>query len=369
MRKCIFWLVLAVFFTGCGGGNKSVFTDEKLADVPFAQRTGLPQPSGGFVLTVGGETITADEIIEPLVRYLEPVARQTDFEQFAAQARPQIEQMLVNRISNILLYKKAKDDAGEQIEEALKKIVDAEVNKFLVSFEGDAAKAEQALKEMNMDWKSFREYQKKMILSQSYMSSQLPEEAPITHSQLLDAYNRMKNEFFVTPAILKFQLIDIQTAKMQKTGSKKSELELARELADKLIKKINAGEDFGELAGQYSHGHRKSVGGLWKPVKPDSLAQPYDVLAEYAEKIQPGQIAPPIEVQGHIFIMKLLEKQSESVRPFEQVQTQVEAQVNLDRRRKAIDEFSIKIAQQAAFDRKYEFVSYCLREIYRISNQ
>ncbi len=368
MRNCIFWLILTLFFAGCVGDNKSVFTDEKLADVPFAQRTGLPQPSGGFVLIVGGETITTEQIIEPLMKYLSPLAQQSDFEQFSVQARPQVEQMLVNKISNILLYQKAKADAGDQIDAALEKAVEAEVNRFLVGFEGDVAKAEQALKEMDMDWESFKDYQKKMLLSQSYMSSQLPEEAPVTHSQLLDAYNVMK-ESFSTPAILKFQLIDIQPLRLKGTGSNKNKLASARKLANKLVGKIKAGEDFGSLAKQHSYGHRKSIGGLWKPVRPDSLAKPYDILAERAEKIEPGQIAGPIEVEGHIFIMKLLEKQSESVEPFEKVQKQIEAKIQLDRRRKAVDEFSIKIAQQAAFDRKYEFTTFCLREIYRISNQ
>ena len=47
--------------TGCGDGGKPKFTEEELANMPLPQREGLPSPSGGFVLSVGSDTITSDE--------------------------------------------------------------------------------------------------------------------------------------------------------------------------------------------------------------------------------------------------------------------------------------------------------------------
>jgi len=85
-------------------------------------------------------------------------------------------------------------------------------------------------------------------------------------------------------------------------------------LAGELLGRIDNGEGFGALAGQYSHGHRRLFGGLWKPVQPESLAEPYDILAAEAEKIEPGRTTGPIEAANgeHIFIMKLEDKQSQN---------------------------------------------------------
>ncbi|GAH82329.1 unnamed protein product, partial [marine sediment metagenome] len=94
MRNCAFLTVLVLLLTyGCGGGSKPKFTEEELALIPLAQREGLPETSGGFVLAVGDKTITADEVIEspiitpdgaivPLIEYFRPIAQKNDFEQF-----------------------------------------------------------------------------------------------------------------------------------------------------------------------------------------------------------------------------------------------------------------------------------------------
>jgi parvulin-like peptidyl-prolyl isomerase len=371
MRKCAFLTVLVLLLTyGCGGGGKPKFTEEELALIPLAQREGLPEASDGFVLAVGGETITSDEIItEPLLDHFRPIAQKSSFEQFKKQARPELEQIIAARVSNILLYQQAKRDTGVDIEDALEKATEAEVRKFVAGFKGDYAKAEQALKQMGMDWRSFREYQKKMILSQDYIRRLLPEYRPITYSELVNCYNEMKEEFFAIPAMITFRLIDIQIPKLEVTDPNRSRLEQARELASELVRRLREGEDFGELAKQYSHGHTASFGGLWQPVQPQSLAKPYDILAAEADKMKPAQIAGPIEAGEHIFIMKLEEKRPKSFEPLENVQKEVEAKIIFDRRKKAVDEFSSKLMQQAALNERNRFIDFCLEKICRLSKQ
>jgi len=380
MRKCAFLTVLILLLTyGCGGGSKPKFTEEELALIPLVQREGLPEASGGFVLAVGGETITSDEIItQPLLEYFRPTAQKSSFQQFKEQAKPELEQILTTRISNILLYQEAKRDMGVDLEDALEKAAEAEVRKFVVSFDGDYAKAEQVLKQMGMDWRSFKEYQKKMILSQDYIRRQLPEYRPITYSELVNCYNELREEFFAMPAMITFRLIDIQIPKLKVADPNRSRLEQAKELANELVRRLQEGEDFGELAKQYSHGHRASFGGLWKPVQPESLAKPYDILAAEAERIKPAQVAGPIEAgesspsEGrgeHIFIMKLEEKRPKSFKPLENVQKEVEAKIIFDRRKDAVNEFSAKLVKQVALSERSRFIDFCLKKIYPMCHQ
>jgi parvulin-like peptidyl-prolyl isomerase len=369
MRKYI--LLTGLIFlaaAGCESTKKSALTEKDLAKIPFAQREGLPSPTGGFVLAVNGQTVTSDEVIGPLLEHLKEFAQKTDIERFEREARPAVEQFVVSKVTNILLYQQAKKQTGENISEALDKAVDSEVRRFIVGFGGDYAKAEDALKKMGMSWADFREYQKKLILSQSYISSKLPEDKPITYGELVDYYDSVKDKFFIRPATIRFQLIDIEIDKMEVKDANESKPEKAGDLADELVKRLLAGEDFGELAKKYSNGYRKEAGGLWNAVEPDSLAEPYDILAVEAERAQPGQIVGPIGAGEHIFIMKLVEKQPKLTEPFEKVQKEVEAQLSFERRKRKFDEFGEKLVRQAVMTEKDEFVNYCLDRIYQLSN-
>lgn len=100
MGKCWFLLLPVFLVVGCGSGDEPKLTEEELAKIPFAQREGLPEASGGFVLAVGGETVTADEIVLPLIEGFRPMARSTDFEQFKQRARGELERILLSKISN-----------------------------------------------------------------------------------------------------------------------------------------------------------------------------------------------------------------------------------------------------------------------------
>jgi parvulin-like peptidyl-prolyl isomerase len=104
-------------------------------------------------------------------------------------------------------------------------------------------------------------------------------------------------------------------------------------------------------------------------VRPESLAPPYDILAAEAEKIQPSQVAGPIAVEGHVFIMKLEEKQSAGYEPFENVQGQIEQKLIFDRRNEIFDRLNARMMQQVELGETDKFIDFCLEKIYLTSNQ
>ncbi len=337
--------------------------------MPLARRDGLPEPSGGFTLAVGEETITAEDVVGPVFERLAQVAQRSDFEGFKQVAQPVIEQQLVTKISDALLYSKARKEASEGMDAELDRITAIEVKRFVMNFGGDYAKAEQALKQMGMDWGKFEQYQKRRILSQSYVAEQMPKDNSVTYNEMLEAYNRTKQQLYTTPSSLRFRLIDIEPSKLENIDPNKSRLQQAKELAEGLVKRINQGEDFEQLAVAYSHGHRASAGGLWRKLDPESLAAPYDVLMKYAVGMRPGDIAGPIETANHIFIMQLVEYQSKSVEPFEKVQNEVKARISFERMRTAIDKLNAELVRQASVAQRERFVDFCVREVYKMANR
>jgi len=389
MRKCAFLSILIfLLIGGCRNSNQSA----ESGHIAIARRITASKAAGEAVLVVSGEVITSREILEsPIemnrafvspIEILEPIAKTGSPEEFQKEAWPIIEKILMNKISEILLYHEAKMNTPKNIDEALEKAAETEVRKFFMDFGGDEAKAEEKLKQMGMDRQKLKENRKRFILTQWYISSKLLDNKPVTHTELIECYNRIKEQSFLTPARLEFRLIDIQpvrpeiadpnqtSTRLRRAQSSRSveayPLEQARKLANKLVKQIEAGRDFGELAKQYSHGHRQEFGGLWKPVQPESLIKPYDILAAEAEKIEPGQIAGPIEREGHIFIMKLEKKRSKSYEPFEKVQEQLKQKIIFDRQREALDKLDAELMQNLEPDKMGEFIDSCLYKIYQM---
>lgn len=368
---CLLFALL--FVCGCGD-NLDTASETQLRAVKVAQKAGEPG-----VLVVGGETMTCDDIIQTpiehdgtiasLAEYLKPAAQASEPERFKDWARLQVKEAVVAKISSVLLYQAAKRQAGENVDEALEKAAEAEWRRFMLPYGGDEAKAEEELRKMGLDRQSFKERQKRLMLTQSYIASKLPANRPITFRELVQCYNQMKDEFFAIPGSLQFRLIDIQLAKVEILEAGQDPLERARELGKELVRRIDAGGDFAELANQYSHGPRRELGGLWKPIQPDSLAKPYDALATEAEKMEVGEIAGPIEAEGHIFVMKLEAKRAKTYEPLENVQEVVQRKIIVDRRKEAINELEAELMEQAALSNVDEFVDICVDKIHEMSRQ
>lgn len=356
MRKFAFLTASLLFLYGCQAGSES--------DSIKKATQGLQESSDGLVMTIAGETITSEEIILVTMEQLKPIAQGSDYERFRQQAKSKLEEVITVRISNILLYQQAKDKIGEGLEQVLERTSEDRVRKFILSFGGDYLKAEQDLKQKGLDWTSFKEEHKKIILSEYYAASLLPKPSPITYSELLASYNQMKEEFFVIPEEIRCQLLDIELGELEVEGDP---VETARELADKLLKQLKAGKDFLALSNEY-------VGVFFaphsEPVQLESLK--YPILAEEASKLQPGAFAEkPIETPelDHIFIMKLEERRPKSYLPFEQVQGQVEAKIVFDRNKQAEEEIRAGFTQRAERELNDEFTEFCLRKMYQISSQ
>jgi len=374
---CSFFLLF--FIVGCAERSGATFTDAELERVSLAQRIKLVEQAGGLVLMVGGEPITSDEIINypveqgeavvPLIDVLRPAAQISNLEQFKKQARGRVDEIVTTKISDILLYHLAKTRVGENIDEALEKAAEAEMRRFVLSCGGDEAKADEKLEQMGLDRKGFKKQQKRLILAQAEIMSKLSRNSPITYRELTDCYDRMKDEFFVVPGTVQFRLIDIQPARLEAADPNEDRRDLAMGLADELLERLQTGEDFGELAKQYSHGLWRETGGLWMPLQPQSLAEPYDVLVNEIEKTEPGEIAGLIETDEHIFIMKLEQKHPRSYKPLEEVQRQVEQKIISDQWVNVVDKLNAGLTKNAAFGEKDEFIDFCLDKIYRISNQ
>ena len=351
------------------------FTDEEMTQIPLAGRARPPAHSDGLALSVKSETITIGQIVTPVMNMLEGnVAAGGGWEDFSARARPVVKDAVISKITDILLYQEARKEAPENIDELLDTAVDKEVEKLLADYGGNYARAQEALAEQGMDWRRYREFQKKLLLTkQYYISQSLLDNKPVSHSRMLEYYEAMQQEGFQFTGLLRaedvtwqgfieFRLIDIDLDKVE-VGDGETRKSAALRKAGELIERIKQGEDFGELAGAHSDGHRKEMGGLWTRVSEGSnLRPPHDVLVGLAEKMEVGEVAGPVESDGHIFIMKLEQKQKGGVASFESLQSRIEMDIQLARRKARFDKLIGKLMSRANISGLDRFIDVCVEK-------
>ncbi|MHC4356877.1 MAG: hypothetical protein ACYS0H_29610 [Planctomycetota bacterium] len=129
-------LLMFLLMVGCDSG-KSGPTDAELDRIALTHKIELVEAEGGLALVVGGETVTSDEIIGSQAElygnivipkdYFGPLAQANDLDKFKSLAKGQFEEIVVGRISNILLVQHARREAGPNVDNALDTAAESEL--------------------------------------------------------------------------------------------------------------------------------------------------------------------------------------------------------------------------------------------------
>ncbi len=357
--------VAVIFLAGCGHKEpKPKYTQEQLAKFSQPQLANLPKPTGGLVLAVNTETISADEIISAALVDAAPIAKQLSYEEFAKASYPFIKQILTDRVTNTLLYQKAKITVPETVFEEdgqLDKAVDTEMRRMLASYENNYALAQREIEKSGFDWKSYREFQKKQLLAQMYFGEKIERNPVITHKQMRDYYNANKDEVFKQEPKVSFLLIHL---------IKGNAPQQALETAKKALEEARSGKDFAQCVSEYSQGIKAKIGGLWETTDPSSFVAPYDAVAKAVDGMRVGEVGDIIDTDGHLFIVKLLENTKSGYASFEEHQEDIERYLKSVKRKEQMDKLLKELFEQADITGLEGFLQYCVQQTYiRARNQ
>jgi hypothetical protein len=362
------WVAVLFLAAGCGDKvEQGKFTAEQMKTIPFPDRVNLPAPAGGMSLNVESETITMKELAISLEEKLKPLAQQGNQAAFTQAARPVFREALRNRVTDILLYKEAKKKAPESIDDALDKAVESEMSRFLASYGNNRAVAENTLRTMGYDWKTFRDFQRRMILTQSYLSKEFSDKRPVAHSEMTDYYAQHRSQY-CREGTVQFRLIDIIAQKLpsQLMDPNETAQQAVERLTVLIMDKLKKGEDFGKLAEQYSQDPLASSGGLWRPITvgAGSLPAPYEILEQKAVTLEPGQVAGPLAAKDHLFIIKLENKADASCQTFEEVQNAIEQQFQYEFRKEQYMKLINRLTSRVDSLQMEQFLNQCIADAY-----
>jgi parvulin-like peptidyl-prolyl isomerase len=266
---------------------------------------------------VNGEVITREDILGPLRPQMAQWRKDLAPQAFEGQCRVVIDSKLRESISVRLVVQEAKakltDDEKKQVDAAIDQTV-----KNLIAGAGSLAALEARLEKQGSSLAKEKERERERMIVQRYLREKVAPTVHVTHSELLDYYNRVRAERYERPDRMRLGLI------LLKKGTSANP-EHAAALAQAVHQRAAAGEDFARLAARYSEDPMSETGGDWGLVTRGAFR--VGAVDEALFRLEGGRVAPLVETGDAYYIVKALERQPAHTVPFTEVQADLEDEI------------------------------------------
>jgi peptidyl-prolyl cis-trans isomerase C len=116
---------------------------------------------------------------------------------------------------------------------------------------------------------------------------------------------------------------------------------------DGIRDRILAGEDFAELANQFSEDGSSANGGDLGFFQREQMVKPF---ADAAFSLDIGELSDVVTTQYGLHLIQVTDRREESVTPFEQVQMQIFQYLQREKTMVAIEELAAELRSQAEIE-------------------
>jgi parvulin-like peptidyl-prolyl isomerase len=234
------------------------------------------------------------------------------------------------------------------LHEAIKKgieVNDMEVAEKIEEFKRQNALSdedfEKTLKEEGMDIHSYKKVIKDKIMSLKLMSVDVDSKVVITDKEIENFYNANKKDFLQSPEKVEVKAIFL---KLNKDASLTEITDLKRKTL-KIVARLKDGEDFNSLVEEYSDEPLRSEEGRLGEFSRGTLIPALD---DRAFSLKIGEISEPIWVSEGIYVLQLVNKISESLKPIEEVKENIHKHLYEQKREKLFNEWMRTLWERAS---------------------
>jgi peptidyl-prolyl cis-trans isomerase C len=233
---------------------------------------------------------------------------------------------LDNLIKQQLLFEAAKE-AGYSADEAT---VEDRLAKLKERF-GDEEKYRDALEKMGADEESLKQEIRQSLKVNQFVTEKFVDTVEITDEQVQEFYDE-NPRFFQQPGQVKASHVLIKIPEEADEAQKAEALQKAEDVK----KKAEAGEDFAELAKEYSEGPSAEQGGDLGFFQKEQMVGPF---AEAAFAMEPGQISDVVETQFGYHVIKVADKKEARTMTLDEVHDQLVQYLKQQTVEKRMDEY------------------------------
>lgn len=276
---------------------------------------------------VESKIITIEDVRRELQPYLAQI--QADAEGDPLKFRKLLEEaeteIIQNLTDDVLIVKSFYDDKGQ----IPKSYVDNEVEEQIITrFDGKRSLYLDYLKSIGKTPEEHRVTIMEGIVV-SYMRSKMRKEATIVSPVKIESFYTENKESFFEEEAIHLRLIRLEKMTDEDDG-------VLNQTAQEILKKIEMGFAFDELAIKYSNDSKSKKGGDWGWVTQGSLV---DELGNVAFSLEEGEHSDPISLGKNLFIIYIEERNPEGYLALPDVREDIEDMLLSQMAREAEDRF------------------------------
>ena len=267
-----------------------------------------------IIARVNNEIITLTEYQKARETAVEDARQECQGRCTPEQLQTYIEERQKNALRDLidqsLLVQRAKDMGISVKPEVIKQLDQIRTQNKLESIDA----LEKAVTSEGMNWEDFQSNIENRLLTQKVIGSEVGSHISITDDEVSKYYEAHKTEF-VRPEQVALREIQVNTQ-----GKSADELPALKKKAETGLKRVQDGEDFGEIAKRYSDSTTKDQGGYLGTYKRGELAKE---LEDKVFAMKRNQLTDVLETKQGYLILQVLEHYDEGQQALDKVRNEI----------------------------------------------
>src|SRR5882757_10733440 len=237
-------------------------------------------------------------------------------------------------VDQSLLVQRAKDMGVSVEPELIKKLDAIRTDNKLPTMEA----LEEAVKGQGLNFEDFKNNIRNTLLTQRVISSEVGSHITISDDEVTKYYEAHKTEY-VRPEQVALREIVVSTE-----GKKPEELTDLKKKAETALKRVQDGEDFGEIAKRLSDGSTKSQGGFLGIYKRGELSKE---LEDRVFKMKRNDLTEVMETKQGFLVLQVLEHYDEGIQSLAKVKGRIMDELYSKRMEPAMREYLKTLREQS----------------------
>lgn len=247
-------------------------------------------------------------------------------EQLQTDIQDRQKNTLRDLIDQSLLVQRGKDMGVSVEADVIKQLDQIRIQNKLDSMEA----LEKAVTSEGMNWEDFKNSIRNKVLTQKVIGSEVGSHITISDDEITKYYDAHKADF-VRPEQVVLREIEVNTQ-----GKSPDELPALKKKAETALKRVQDGEDFGEIAKRFSDGPTKSDGGYLGAYKRGELSK------EIEDKVfvmKRNDLTDVMETKQGYLILQVLEHYDQGQQPLDKVRNEINEKLYNERLEPAVRDY------------------------------